>query len=77
LLGAESADASAPNPLPNTWQAATEELLVEAREAESLIVALLGGTAPAMPVSELPSAVLTSVSRLRISAAEYARISVQ
>jgi len=76
-LGAESSRPLEPDPLPDNWQDATETLLAQAREAESLIVSMLGAAAPGVPVSELPSAVLTSVSQLRQTAAEYARGSVQ
>jgi len=56
------------------WQAATAEIFQNARVAESLLAVILGGAATDTPPDELPSQALMSVVKLRVMAAEYARL---
>lgn len=73
--------AAVPQSLPapassSTWQAATGDLLRDARAAESLLAAMLGGASTGVPPDELPAQVLLSISRLRARAADYVRNSL-
>jgi hypothetical protein len=60
-----------------SWQAATEELFRDARAAESMLAAMLGGASAGVPPDQLPAQVLLSVSRLRAKAADYVQNSLE
>jgi hypothetical protein len=55
------------------WQSATEELLGSARRTESLLAAILGGSASPEPAATLPGKFLRSVEQLRRLAEAFLR----
>ena len=63
----------APPPRESSWQAAAEDLLRSARRAESLLAAILGGTAMQEPARALPGEFLTSLTDLRSKAEAFMR----
>ena len=61
---------------PDSWQDATEELFGEARRAEALLVAMLGGVAGEAQPQDLAAQVLASLAQLRARAEAYERMTV-
>ncbi len=57
-----------------SWQDASEELFRDARGAESLLVALLGGAARENQARDLPAQAQASLARLKARAESYERI---
>ncbi|MEZ5400617.1 MAG: anti-sigma factor [Bryobacteraceae bacterium] len=61
------------------WQESAGEMLTEARRAESLVAAMLGGvTAGSVdgPVEELPTRLLSATAALRLRASEFLRATI-
>jgi hypothetical protein len=72
-LGMALDDAQQVDP-PGQWQDKTEQLFVEARYAETMLVALLGGSPEEIQSPELPARVAASVSQLLKRAENYLRL---
>lgn len=72
-LGLTLDDATAVN-LSGTWQDQTEQLFVEARHAETTLVALLSGSTGDAQSPELPDRTVASLSQLRMQAENYQRL---
>ncbi|MCP5112871.1 MAG: hypothetical protein GY953_18755 [bacterium] len=64
-------------PLNGSWQDSTEELFRQARRAESLLAAMLGGVSPELSPEALPEEVLAGMAQFRAIAAEYMRITAE
>lgn len=60
-------------PADGSWQGATADLLREARRAEALLAAMLGGAVTETAVEDLPGEALLSLAKLRAGAAAYVR----
>ncbi len=61
---------------PGTWQDETERLFGEARNAETMLVALLSASVNETQSPELPAQVAASLAQLRIRAENYQRLTV-
>lgn len=72
-LAAPAAESFPAMPLGDSWQAVTEVLFGEARRAESLLAAMLGGAVTQVRPEALPARVLSSLEHLRASSAGYVR----
>ena len=61
---------------PGTWQDETEQLFGEARNAETMLVALLSASVNETQSPELPAQVAASLAQLRIRAENYQHLTV-